>query len=266
MTERRRWTMPETIKLVDLVGENYSLLFQAIDNSKSRKMVDDKWMEITAAINALGSGKSLLTREKVERKWTDLKSTSKMVVMKYRKGQRRTGGGKNEAKEPSEIQWRLHNMVGESSTSGISGAEGCDTSAPPEVVTTANSQNVVAVVSTCTAAATAVVESTCRASVMSVQSPQPGPPASNDRPSPYLLKRPKKTPKQQQLEQNKELLQTEGELLNAVVGIRDELQQTNSALHGILYELKRLVDGITTQGEDQISGSSNQNLRLFYNS
>ena len=101
---------------------------------------------------------------------------------------------------------------------------------------------------------------------MSVQSPQPGPPASNDRPSPYLLKRPKKTPKEQQLEQNKELLQTEGELLNAVVGIRDELQQTNSALHGILYELKRLVDGITTQGEDQISGSSNQNLTLFYNS
>ena len=60
--------MPETNKLVDLVGENYSWLFQAIDNSKSRKMVDDKWMEITAAINALGSGKSLLTREKVERK------------------------------------------------------------------------------------------------------------------------------------------------------------------------------------------------------
>ena len=67
--ERRRWTNEETEKLVSLVSDNYSFLFDAITPGKSRKMINEKWQLITDQINALGSGKALLSSDQVEKKW-----------------------------------------------------------------------------------------------------------------------------------------------------------------------------------------------------
>ena len=247
MTDRRRWTSAETSKVVDLIQENYSFLFETISNAKSKKDIDEKWDEITAQVNALGSGKVRLTTDQVQRKWSDLKSTTKILVMKYRKGQTRTGGGNNDAKEPTELQWKIHRIIGSAASSGIVGAESCD-----------SSQRVARVTSTS--------QSHCN---ISITSPQPTTTTEQSRSSPYLIKRPKKTPKQQQLEQNRELLKTEGELMDAVVGIRDEIQQMNSTLTGILYEFKTLVQ-LIAQGQQQQQGQQQpaqlQPVRqLFYN-
>ncbi len=242
--------------------ENYQFLFEALNNSKTKRMVDDRWTEVTAQINAIGSGKTALTADKVQRKWTDLKSTTKLHVMKYCKGQKRTGGGTNPEKEPTELQWKIHTMIGISATSGIAGAESCDSSSPVEVPATANSQTALA-----TSGSTPEVSTMNAASLATanISAPQPSPCSSTSgRPSPYLLKRPQKTPKQQQLEQNKELLKTEGGLLDAVTGIRDEMQQMNSTLNGMYFEFKRFVE-VFAQGQGDNQQQNNQ-LSLYYNS
>ena len=46
-TDRRRWLAAESAKLVELIQENYSFIFEALNPGKTRKMVDDKWTEIT---------------------------------------------------------------------------------------------------------------------------------------------------------------------------------------------------------------------------
>ena len=65
MTDRRRWTSAETSKLVDLIQENYSFLFETISNAKSKKDIDEKWDEITAQVNALGLWKVCLKTDQV---------------------------------------------------------------------------------------------------------------------------------------------------------------------------------------------------------
>lgn len=271
MADRRRWTLVETNKLVELMQENYQFLFEALNNSKTKRMVDDRWTEVTAQINAIGSGKTVLTAEKVQRKWTDLKSTTKLHVMKYRKGQKRTGGGTNPEKEPTELQWKIHTMIGSSATSGIAGAESCDSSSPVEVPATANSQTALATIGSTSEVSTMNAASLATANISAPQpspcsstSGRPSPHLNENRPSPYLLKRPQKTPKQQQLEQNKELLKTEGELLDAVAGIRDEMQQMNSTLNGMYFEFKRFVE-VFAQGQGDNQQKNNQ-LSLYYNS
>ena len=79
-TGSRRWSAAESAKLVELIQENYSFIFEALNPGKTRKMVDDKWAEITDSINALAAGNSTLTVDQVCKKWTELKSASKCAV------------------------------------------------------------------------------------------------------------------------------------------------------------------------------------------
>ena len=246
MADRRRWTPAEASKLVDLVSADFAFLFESLNPSKTKQMVDSRWAEITQKINSMGNGKVRLTVEQVTKKWIDLKSTAKMTVMKYRKGQRQTGGGENVAKTPSALQWKINSLLGTPATEGIPGTEFCDSSLsePARVA-------IVAASSSQSPATTTQLEE------------------SASTPSPFLKKRPRKTPRQQQLEQNNELLKTENEMLDATVGIRDELQQTNSILSGILYEIKRSND--LKELELEQKGSMTPNTpellptRLYYN-
>ena len=238
--DRRRWTPTETWKLVNLVKENYDFLFGAINPSKTRQMIDLKWKKIADSINSMGSGKVPLTVDQVSKKWTDLKSSTKLVVMKYKKGQIQTGGGINTAKEPTELQWAISTIIGSQATQGIKGTALCDSSIPD-----ASRKALVA-------AQGHLPSSPSRSSVavLTEAAPCPQTPIHNyiardsegtTAPTAFLTKR-RKTPKQQQLDQNRELLKTESELMDAVGGIRDELQQTNSILSGILFEMKRKND------------------------
>ena len=61
MDLRRRWESAEVEKLVDLIGDQYSFLFSSLNISKTKRMVDEKWMDITNLINGTGIGSSVLT-------------------------------------------------------------------------------------------------------------------------------------------------------------------------------------------------------------
>ena len=130
MGERRRWSQTETELLIDLVQKNYTFLTGTFTPSKTKAMLDKikKWSEIADAINALGCGSAILTTEQIQKKWSDMKSTSKKAVSKYKIKSRRTGGGMNEVKQPSESQVRIADIIGKAYAECIPGTEECDTS------------------------------------------------------------------------------------------------------------------------------------------
>jgi len=52
----RQWADTETTKLLDLIVSNYAFLFEAFTPSRSKQMVDQKWVDIASNINSLGAG------------------------------------------------------------------------------------------------------------------------------------------------------------------------------------------------------------------
>ena len=67
------------------------------------------------------------TREQVEHKWWDIKSSSKKAIALYKKEYVKTGGGRNTAPPPTELQSRLVSIIGMQSVMGIAGASGLET-------------------------------------------------------------------------------------------------------------------------------------------
>ena len=55
----RRCTSEEVNDLVEHVETHYEFLTGPLTNSKTKGMVDAKWLKITQRINALGAGRSL---------------------------------------------------------------------------------------------------------------------------------------------------------------------------------------------------------------
>ena len=130
MSDRRRWYNAEVEKLVSLVGENYTFLFDSVNNKRTRKDIDEKWVSIQQEVNSLGCGKAPLSVEQVITKWRDLKSLSRSTKLKYDKEAGKTGGGQNSAKKPTELQYKILSYVGPIATEGIAGAEQLDSSRP----------------------------------------------------------------------------------------------------------------------------------------
>ena len=58
----------------------------------------------------------------VEHKWWDLKSAAKQAVAKWKKETTKTGGGSNTAPTPTDTQFRIINIIGGQSVTGIDGA------------------------------------------------------------------------------------------------------------------------------------------------
>lgn len=227
-SSRRRWSRQETDKLVSLVSVCYKFLTEGFTPSKTKAMVDRKWEEITEAINSLGDG-APLTVSQIHKKWTDIKSTSKGAVSKYKKAQAKTGLGADAMpKEPSELQYKVASLIGKTATEGIEGAENFDTSivqAPP------SSSSAVAVITRGdTPTSTSIIAQAAEETGVSI-SAQSTP-----------AKRPRPNPKQTQLQQNKELIQTEVDIRDEIRGLREEFKTTNMILNGILYEMKRSND------------------------
>ena len=94
-------------------------------------MVDKKWDEIASGINALGVDASLTT-DQVKKKWINLKSKSKKSVAKYKAELKKTGGGSNGAEKPSNMQFRVAEIIGGVYTNGVPGTTTCDTSVSSE--------------------------------------------------------------------------------------------------------------------------------------
>lgn len=260
---------------MQLVKADYHFLFDAVSESKTKKDINAKWDSFTLAINSMCSGKQTLTTDQVVKKWTDLKSSAKLSVMKYRKAQWKTGGGQNKAKEPTEQQWLINSIIGEQATQGIPGAETCDSSMTTEsrlaLVTSSSSSASSIPASPQLATILSSSSTSSTTSVLPSGSGAPGtelPSSSQNTPNAFLHKR-RKTPRQVQLDQNEKLLKTESEVMDAVAGIRDELQQTNSILAGILFEMKRSNDLKEAHVQhDQVVNLNNVNplTPLMYNS
>ena len=102
----RRWSSEEVHELVEYVETHYNFLTSALTISKTKSMVDNKWLDITDSINALGAGPKLEV-EKVKKKWFDMKSTAKKAVAEYKKELTKTGEGANAASTPTELQFKI---------------------------------------------------------------------------------------------------------------------------------------------------------------
>ena len=127
---RRRWSDEETNKLVELMFIHYNSFIhyvtEALTPKKTRKMVDERWKQITDSINSIRSKKVAVTPKQVEKKWSDFKSKCKLAVMDYNKELGKTGGGQNTVKQPSEIQYRVAELIGKAATDGVVNAESFD--------------------------------------------------------------------------------------------------------------------------------------------
>ena len=226
MSDRRRWTAKETEKLVDLVAESYSFLTEGFTPSKTAVMVNEKWDDITASINSLASGKGILNREQTKNKWRDLKSTSKGVVAKYKKALSQTGLGPDSLpKAPTPIQNKIAGVIGRTATEGVPGTGGCDTSLEP---TPSNAVAIISAPSIISDPSCDLIERAAEESGVSR-----GEPLSQSTPA----KRPRMTPKQIQLDQTKELIETENSMLIEVRGIREEIGGLREELRGMRGEM-----------------------------
>jgi len=98
----RRCDQEEVNVLIDLINANHAFLTEALTNAKTKQMVDARWDDISRSINSLGCG-SPFAREKVKKKWFDLKSKAKRDVALFKTETRKTGGGDNNAPKPSDM-------------------------------------------------------------------------------------------------------------------------------------------------------------------
>ena len=122
------WTSNEVNELVSLVAESYKFINEPLNNSKTKVTVGKKWEDIAEKINALGEG-TPFSREKVKRKWLDLKSTSKKAVTMFNKQAAKSGQpGTNPVKTPTELQYKITSLMGTIYTKGVAGTELCDSS------------------------------------------------------------------------------------------------------------------------------------------
>ena len=215
-SSRRRWSGSETNLLVDLVKKHYDFLTSACNPKKSRTMVENKWAEITEAVNALGGGTAKLTSEQIQKKWSDLKSTSKKAVCKYKAEMSKTGGGVSKGREPTELQFKIASFIGKSYTEGIPGTEISDTTLQSET-------------------SVVLYEDVSEAEVSHTDSSVSNAELQNDEPV-YKAKRPKLCKRDAQ---NEEILQAEKRIVEAVIDMKKEMEKTNVLIADAVVELKR---------------------------
>ena len=223
----RRWSSEEVHELVENVETHYDFLTSALTISKTKSMVDNKWLDITDSINALGTGPKLEV-EKVKKKWFDMKSTAKKAVAEYKKELTKTGGGANSASTPTELQFKIASFIGPVYTEGIPETENCDvasaiaaTSSSPQSdgMDSNPAQSTVDVI----APTPPLERPTGNATVVSLSS------------SVHAAKRPRLSKRESQ---NEEIIQAEQDKKNAVIQIAYDLQTTNAVLLDIAKELK----------------------------
>ena len=213
---RRRWLDSETKCLVDLVQVHYDFLFQALSNTKTRMMVNSKWKEITDIINSLGVGDEALTVDKIQKKWADLRSSSKKAIQSYKKDCLRTGGGKKTVKEPTELQKRIGSIIGSIYTEGIPKTDGCESESLP-TVTIQNSDD-----------------------GLSFLERIPNVEFSSPIQTSLSPNRPPKRPRMSKREiQNEELMKAEKSMCQAVNDMKEELKKTNDLISEVVVEMRR---------------------------
>jgi len=228
----RRWNNEEVRVLVEEVEANYDFLTGAFTPSKTKAMVDGKWLGICDNINALGGGAKLEV-DQVKKKWFDMKSMAKKAVAEYKKELSKTGGGTSTATMPSECQFKIASFIGAVHTEGIPGTANCDVA---HALASSNTSPI-AVGATASAG-----NASALATLMDISGIRPISPAVE----PIHLvgldsdERPAKRAKLSKREvQNEEIVKAEKEIKCAVIQIKDELHTTNEILMRFVEETKR---------------------------
>ena len=232
MGERRRWSQTETEFLIDMVQKNYTFLTGTFTPSKTKAMVDKKWSEIAHAINALGCGSAILSTEQIQKKWSDMKSTSKKAVSKYKIESKRTGGRMNKVKQPSEYQVRIADIIGKAYTECTPGTEECDTSVEIAAEINVDESEPCSSKSSETftesAGDTSSDDRLCSTTTKRRRC-EKGAPTSSSRPT-------------KRQTQNQEILETEKDMVIAVNAMKEELKRTNSLIENIGEHMKQSND------------------------
>ena len=102
--------------------EKQAVLESKFTNTTTNKLKQSVWEEMTIAVNAVGTAHRSVA--KVKEKCTNLQSTAKNELSKFRKEQRKTGGGPP-PKTPSPSTDKILELLKD--TPSLSGLEGFET-------------------------------------------------------------------------------------------------------------------------------------------
>lgn len=215
---RRRWTEEEIERLVSFVEINYGFLTSKINPRKSKKDVDDKWKEAAMSINSLAGGLPF-TVIQVKKKWADLKSLAKKAVAAWDKQSRATGGGSNNASQPTEQQYRICRIIGPVSTAGVPDTDDLDTDDIPAPSAQLALVPVVAPTPEATSSRSELVYSSSSSNVENTP--------------------PRRPHKSKREERDEEILSVERSLVAKVDQLHLALLNTNAIMGEMLAEMKR---------------------------
>ena len=101
--------------------ENQAVLKSKFTNTNTNKMKQSVWEEMTIAINAVGTAHR--SEAEVKEKWTNLQRAAKNELSKFRKEQRKTGGGPPPKMPSQSTDKILHLLKDTPSFSGLQGFE-----------------------------------------------------------------------------------------------------------------------------------------------
>ena len=101
--------------------ENQAVLKSKFTNTNTNKMKQSVWEEMTIAVNAVGTAHRSVAE--VKEKWTNLQRAAKNELSKFRKEQRKTGGGPPPKMPSQSTDKILHLLKDTPSFSGLQGFE-----------------------------------------------------------------------------------------------------------------------------------------------
>ena len=111
----------EIAVITEKFEENQAVLKSKFTNTNTNKMKQSVWEEMTIAVNVVGTAQQSVSE--VKEKWTNLQRTAKNKLSKFRKEQRKTGGGPP-PKVPSQSTDKILELLKDTpSFSGLKGFE-----------------------------------------------------------------------------------------------------------------------------------------------
>ena len=120
---RPNFSADEISVLTESVAIHTKALFSKNNTVHGNAIRESAWLEVAAAVSAVGSGRSV---EEVKKKWTCLKSDTKQKAVELKKSLSKTGGGPNDESPLSASEERIVAVIGSNCIDGIDG--GVDTS------------------------------------------------------------------------------------------------------------------------------------------
>ena len=115
------FSVQEIAVITQKFEENQAVLKSKFTNTTTNKLKQSVWEEMTIAVNAVGTAHRSIAE--VKEKWTNLQRTAKHELSKFRKEQKKTGGGPP-PKTPSPSTDKILELLKDTpSFSGLKGFE-----------------------------------------------------------------------------------------------------------------------------------------------